>query len=296
MRVSGARGRGPARGKPGRRRNKPSFSPIPDPRPPAPIITLTTDFGLSDYFVGSVKGVLLQRAPGVSLIDITHEIPPQDLITAAFVLKEASLYFPKGTVHLAVVDPGVGTDRRKIIAAEGGQHYVAPDNGILTYILQRKGCRSYAVGETPLLSLEKSPTFAGRDHFAPIAALLATGTPPEAFGSEMKDPVLIEGLSPKIGTGQIVGMIVYIDRFGNAITNVTEADLSALFDRSDLALRLKGVCLASLKRNYAEGEKGAGNLIVNSSGHLEVFVPGGSARDLLGLRLMDEVVIEKIYS
>jgi S-adenosylmethionine hydrolase len=258
-----------------------------------PIITLTTDFGLSDYFVGSVKGVLLQRAPGVRLIDITHEIPPQDLITAAFVLKEASLYFPKGTVHLVVVDPGVGTDRRKIIAAEREQLYVAPDNGLLTYILQREGCRVYVVGETPLLPLEMSPTFAGRDHFAPIAALLAKGTPPDAFGPEIKDPVIIEGLLPKTGKGQMTGKIVYIDRFGNAITNVTEADLSVLFDASNLALRVKGVRLVGLKRNYAEGERGTGNLILNSSGHLEIFVPRGSARDLLGLCLLDEVVIEK---
>lgn len=259
-----------------------------------PIITLTTDFGLSDYFVGSVKGVLLQRAPGVRLIDLTHEIPPQDRITAAFVLKEASLYFPKGTVHLAVVDPGVGTDRRKIIAAERGQFYVAPDNGILTYILQREGCRVYAVGETLLLPLEKSPTFAGRDHFAPMAALLAEGTPPDAFGFEIKDPVVIEGLSPKAGEGRIVGKIVYLDRFGNAITNVTEADLNGSIGSAEMALQIKGRRLTGLKRNYAEGEKGAGHLIVNSSGHLEIFVPGGSARELLGLRLLDEAVIEKI--
>ncbi len=294
MQGPGTGGRGPAKGKPGKQRNRLSFSPTPDPRPPVPIITLTTDFGLSDYFVGSVKGVLLQRAPGVRLIDITHEIPPQDLIAAAFVLKEASLYFPKGTVHLAVVDPGVGTDRRKIIAAEGGQFYVAPDNGILTYLLQREGCRVYHVGETSFLPLEKSPTFAGRDHFAPIAARLAMGTLPQAFGSEIKDPVLIEGLTPRSGEREIAGKIVYIDRFGNAITNVTEADLNRSIDASGFALRVKGVRLAGLKKNYAEGETGAGNLIVNSSGHLEIFVPGGSARDLLGLCLLDEAVIEKI--
>lgn len=259
-----------------------------------PAVTLTTDFGLRDYFVGSVKGVLLQRAPGVRLIDITHEIPPQDLISAAFVLKEVSLYFPKGTIHLAVVDPGVGTDRRKIIAAEGGQRFVAPDNGILTYILRRDGCRVYAVGETPLLPAEKSPTFAGRDQFAPIAALLAAGAPPEAFGPEIEDPVVLEGLSPKGGEGRIVGKIVYIDRFGNAITNVTGADLKGSIGSTPFALRMKGARMVGLEKNYAAGERGAGNLIVNSSGHLEIFVPGGSARDLLGLRLLDEVMIEKI--
>lgn len=296
MQGPGAGGRGPAKGKPEKHRNQPYFSPTPDPRPPAPIITLTTDFGSSDYFVGSVKGVLLQRAPGVRLIDMTHEIAPQDLTAAAFVLKEVSLYFPEGTVHLAVVDPGVGTDRRKIIVTEREQRYVAPDNGILTYILQREGCRVYAVGDTPLLRLEKSPTFAGRDHFAPIAALLAMGAPPESFGPEINDPVLIEGLSPKREKERIVGKIIYIDRFGNAITNVTQDDLKGSINTPRFVLRVKGVSLTGLKNNYAEGERGAGNLIVNSSGHLEIFLPGGSARDLLGLRLSDEAIIEKISS
>ncbi len=260
----------------------------------APLITLTTDFGSGGYFVGSVKGVLLQRSPGVQLIDISHELPPQDLISAAFVLKEISLYFPKGTIHLAVVDPGVGTDRRKIIAAEGGQFYVAPDNGLLTYLLQRKGCRVYAVDETPLLKFEKSPTFAGRDQFAPIAALLANGAPPEALGREIKDPILIEGLSTKAEGDRIMGKVVYLDRFGNAVTNVTGAVLKGSIGARRIALQIKGVRLAGLKRNYAEGEKGSGNLIVNSSDHLEIFVPGGSARDLLGLRLLDEAAIEQI--
>lgn len=257
-----------------------------------PAITLTTDFGSADYFVGSVKGVLLQQAPGVRLVDITHDVPPQELISAAFILKEISLHFPRGTVHLAVVDPGVGTDRRKIIAVEAGQFYVAPDNGILTYLLHREGCRVYAVDETSL-ALKKSPTFAGRDHFAPMAALLAKGTPPEALGHEIKDPFLIEGLFPKVEGGRILGKVVYLDRFGNAITNVTEADLNASFSESrKIALQIKGARLEGLKKNYAEG-KGGCNLVLNSSGHLEIFVPGGSARTLLGLRLLDEVIIEK---
>ena len=257
------------------------------------MMTLTTDFGARDYFVGSVKGVLLRQAPGVQLIDITHEIPPQDLITGAFILKEISLYFPEGTVHLAVVDPGVGTDRRKIIAVEAGQFFVAPDNGLLTYLLQREGCRTYVVEEKPLLHFEKSPTFAGRDHFAPIAALLVRGTRPETLGAEIKDPVVIEGLFPKSEGKRILGKVVYLDRFGNAITNVTQAALNQ-FGSPQITLQVKGVRLIGLKENYAEGGKGSGNLIVNSSGHLEIFVPGGSARDLLGLRLLDEVMIEKI--
>jgi S-adenosylmethionine hydrolase len=235
---------------------------------------------------------LLKQAPGARLIDITHEILPQDLISAAFILKEISLYFPKGTVHLAVVDPGVGTDRRKIIAVEAEQFYIAPDNGLLTYLFQRPGCRVYAVEETPLLSFPKSPTFAGRDHFAPIAALLSKGTPPEALGHEIKDPVLLQALFPKAEGEWIEGKVVYIDHFGNAITNVTEADLNGLFSSKEIALKIKKVRLLGLKRNYSEGEKRSGNLIVNSSGHLEIFVPGGSARDLLGLRLLDKVMIE----
>lgn len=261
--------------------------------PSAPIITLTTDFGASDYFVGSVKGVLLRQAPGVRLVDITHDIPPQDLISAAFVLKEISSYFPPGTVHLSVVDPGVGTDRRKIIAAAEGQFFVAPDNGLLTYLFERNGCRVYSVDETPLLAFKKSPTFAGRDHFAPIATLLARGASPEAFGHEIRDAVRIEGLSPEVKGERIFGKVVYLDRFGNAITNVTDNLLHSSIGSQKIALRFKGGSLAGLKKNYAEGEKRSGNLIVNSSRHLEIFVPGGSAKELLGFRLLDEVIIEK---
>lgn len=261
--------------------------------PSAPIITLTTDFGLSDYFVGSVKGVLLRQAPGVRLVDITHDIPPQDLISAAFVLKEISSYFPSGTVHLSVVDPGVGTDRRKIIAVEEGQFFVAPDNGLLTYLVQRNGCRVYSVDETPLLAFKKSPTFAGRDHFAPIAALLARGASPEALGHEIRDAVRIEGLSPEVKGERIFGKVVYLDRFGNAIINVTDDLLHSSIGSQKIMLRFKGGSLAGLKKNYAEGEKRSGNLIVNSSRHLEIFVPGGSAQELLGFRLLDEVIIER---
>ncbi|MBI3803429.1 MAG: SAM-dependent chlorinase/fluorinase [Nitrospirae bacterium] len=257
----------------------------------APTITLTTDFGSSDYFVGSVKGVLLRHDPSLRLVDITHEIAPQDLISAAFILKEISLYFPAKTVHLAVVDPGVGTDRRRLIAAERDQLYVAPDNGLLTYILQRVGCRVFSVEEAHL-PLKKSPTFAGRDQFAPIAARLAAGVSQERLGRKIDDPVLMNGLSPRREGTQVVGKIVYFDRFGNAITNLTADHLDRTADPDALLLRLKGKRLAGLKRHYAEGKRGAGNLIINSSGHLELFVPGGSARDLLKLHLLDEVFVE----
>lgn len=261
------------------------------PLPPAPLITLTTDFGAGDYFVGSVKGVLLQRLPSARLVDISHEIAPQDLISAAFILKEISSYFPPRTVHLAVVDPGVGTDRRKIIAVARDQSYVAPDNGILTHVLQRDGCRAFAVEAGPDLPLKESPTFAGRDHFAPIAARLAEGIPPERLGREIDDAVTIEGLVPKIERGRIVGKVVYLDRFGNAITNITSDLLKGRKER-EIILLLKGKRLAGLKRNYAAGEKGSGNLIINSSGHLEIFIPNGRAAEQLRLRLLDEVTVD----
>lgn len=253
-----------------------------------------TDFGSGDYFVGSMKGVLLRHAPAVTIVDITHDIPPQDLIRAAFVVKEASVYFPAGTIHLAIVDPGVGTDRRKIIVTTEKQLYLAPDNGILTYLLLHSECRVYAVDQTRRLGFKESPTFAGRDHFAPIAALLVNGTRPEELGPEIRDGVVLDGLLPKIENSRIIGKIVYIDRFGNGITNITESLLIPFCTTGEMRFEIKGHRLTGLKKNYSEGEKGAGNLIINSSGHLEIFVPGRSAESFLGLRLLDVVRVGRI--
>lgn len=279
------RSRSRNKGKKGAERAKPAL---------APIVTLTTDFGTDDYFVGSVKGVLLGYRPDLQIIDITHQVPPHDIVSAAFIIKEAYRYFPLESVHLVVVDPGVGTDRKKIIVSHRSHTFVAPDNGVLTYITRMAGSAVYEVRDTPFFQFKTSPTFAGRDHFAPLAAFLAQGDAPEKFGKKTDDYCRLEALFPEERSGRYAGKIVYIDRFGNAITNFTERELERTASREKAAIQIKGHRLTGLKRNYAEGEPGRGNLIVNSSGHIEIFVPAQSARSALKLSLLDDVTLERI--
>lgn len=271
-------------------------------RPALPIVTLTTDFGLSDYFVGSVKGVLLREtlqpgAPAIRLVDITHQIPRHDILSGAFVINEAYRYFPAGSVHLVVVDPGVGTERREIIAAHAGHLFVAPDNGILTYLFQVQDEETvvYQVKKTSFLNLKESATFAGRDHFAPVAALLAQGIGPEELGEPIADYKRIEGLSPRRAGADLIGNIVYFDTFGNAITNVTGALLKEAGLEKEIRLSLSGKEIREIRKRYADGEKGIGNLIINSSGRLEIFSPRESARALLKLELLDEVYLKDFF-
>ena len=281
-------------------RSHSSEKPKSPVRPASPIVTLTTDFGLSDYFVGSVKGVLLRetRRPDtaeIGLVDITHQIPPHDILSGAFVINEAYRYFPAGSIHLVVVDPGVGTERREIIAAHAGHLFVAPDNGILTYLFHDRKTVVYQVKKTPFLDLKESATFAGRDHFAPIAALLAQGVPPEKFGAPITDFKRIEGLSPGRAGADLVGKVVYFDHFGNAITNVTGAMLKEAGFEKGICVSSSGKEIKEMRKSYADGQRGTGNMIINSSDRLEIFAPRESARALLKLELLDEVYLKNFF-
>ncbi len=251
-----------------------------------PLITLTSDFGLRDYFVGALKGVILQRLPSAQLIDISHEIPRHDTISAAFVINEICPYFPSGTVHLAVVDPGVGTARRMIVVSCASQFFVAPDNGLLSYFLNHAESRVYNITGKGLLKFKKSPTFAGRDHFAPIAAALASGIKPADLGDEIDDAMKIPGLELEKNGSTLSGKIVYFDHFGNAITNIKESDLPEHFK-----VVIGSTTLTELKENYAEGEAGQINLIINSSARLEIFVARQNVKEHLKLNLMDPVIL-----
>ncbi|MFQ5542791.1 MAG: S-adenosyl-l-methionine hydroxide adenosyltransferase family protein [Nitrospiria bacterium] len=253
---------------------------------------MTTDFGCRDYFIGSMKGVLLQQVPSVRLIDITHNIPRHDVISGAFVINESFRYFPFGTIHLIVVDPGVGTDRKKIIVSYGNHFFVTPDNGLLTYILKEKECRVFEVGEGSLLKFQDSPTFAGRDHFAPIAACLAKGINPASLGTEITTGRQIKKLFPQKKGNHISGNIVYFDHFGNAITNLRRSFIQTNeknIDDFTVFIEGQGRGFSTIKKNYKEGQKEKGNLIFNSSGNLEIFVPEGSAKNILNLKIMNRV-------
>ncbi len=260
------------------------------PSPGASIITLTSDFGLKDYFVASLKGVLLQKAPGAQIVDVTHQIDRHDIVSGAFILKESFNYFPRGTVHLVVIDPGVGTNRKVLLLNYRDHYFVGPDNGVFTYLLKDKKCRVYEVVDDGLLLSKKSPTFAGRDHFAPLAAALANGKLPSELGREMKGAKILGDLFYRNTGGRLRGRIVYFDTYGNAITNLMTPSLQAKRDHLKVTIQDKAE-ISGLKSSYSEGNKGEGNLIINSSGHLEIFSPYDSAEQLLKLKLLDKVLL-----
>jgi S-adenosylmethionine hydrolase len=189
-----------------------------DPRPA--VVSLTTDFGAADHFVGVMKGVVLAINPLAALVDITHGVPPQDVAAGAYQLSNACRHFPAGTVHVAVVDPGVGTDRRAIVLAAGGMLFVAPDNGLLTPFLDEAGARLFEIREPGFLADAPSPTFHGRDVFAPAAAHLSLGVPPERLGPPAVDPVRLPHPAPSIDGTTIHAHVLHVDRFGNVVLDI----------------------------------------------------------------------------
>lgn len=243
------------------------------------IITLTTDFGLSDGYVGIMKGVILGIAADVRLVDISHEIAPQDVRQGNFVLSNAVPYFPAGTVHLAVVDPGVGSDRRPLLVTTPEASFVGPDNGLFTFALEQPGAQAWMLDRPQYWLPAISRTFQGRDIFAPVAAHLAQGVPPEALGSPVSDPVRLEPLLPeRLGNHHIAGHVVHVDRFGNLITNVPAAWLA----EGDWACEIAGRRIECLSESYSTAAPGELLALIGSSGMLEVAVRNASAARLLG--------------
>ena len=261
------------------------------------IITLTTDFGTSDAYVGTMKGVILGINPNVRLVDITHAVPPQDIHEAAFTIRAAYPYFPKGTIHTVVVDPGVGSDRQAIVCEIDGAFFVCPDNGVLSYLLQdidgsvEHRVEAVAV-QNPVYHLpEVSNTFHGRDIFAPVAAHLSRGVRLANIGPPVENLVRFPIPMPDMSGDTITGQIVKVDRFGNAITNISESALAG--DVSGYEINVQGVRLTRLNRAYAESAVGEPLAIIGSFGLLEIAINGGSAEKQLGLKRGDAAVIRK---
>ncbi len=253
------------------------------------IITLTTDFGSKDSFAGSVRGVIYKTNPQAQIVDITHEIGPQDIWEAAFTLKTAYNYFPKGTVHLAVVDPGVGSGRRPIIAVTESYYFVGPDNGIFSLIFQEaERLRVHHITASHYFLPAPGSTFHARDIFAPVASWLAKGIPSGNFGDVIEDYVKLNVPVLKSSASGIEGHVIHIDRFGNAITNITYKDLQAMLpegsDMRQVAVSVGGKQINGLKKYYAEAAPGEPGAIVNSSGHLEIFLFKQNARTALSLK------------
>src|SRR5689334_23263200 len=186
-----------------------------------PLITLTTDFGTADHFVGTMKGVMLGIAPRARLVDITHDIGPFEVSEGAFTIAQAYSYFPKGTIHVVVVDPGVGSTRRPLLAQMGGQYFIAPDNGVLSMIFAREKSKVRHITTERYFLRPVSRTFHGRDIFAPVAAHLASGVPPARFGKLIDDCLRLTFERPnQTGKNAWSGSVLKVDRFGNLITNL----------------------------------------------------------------------------
>ncbi|MFN2530493.1 MAG: S-adenosyl-l-methionine hydroxide adenosyltransferase family protein [Pyrinomonadaceae bacterium] len=258
-----------------------------------PIITLLTDFGVTDHFVASVKGVILSTNPRSHLVDITHDIPSQDIEAAAFTLLAVYKSFPTGTIHLAVVDPGVGSSRRAIAVRTRDQYFVGPDNGIFSYIYETEPAHTtvHVTNET-FFNHPVSTTFHGRDIFGPVAAALSKGVSLDSFGPVVTDEMRLSSFQPqRRTTGALEGRILHIDRFGNCITNVTR---EALGNLSRYAVVINETRITSLRAFYSD-ELVNGKLFAvwGSAGFLEICVRNASAAELLNAKCGQAITIEE---
>lgn len=280
-----------------------------------PIFTLTTDFGLEDGYVGAMKGAALSVNPRAVIVDVTHHVPPQDIARGAFVLDSACRYFPRDTVHVAVVDPGVGTPRRALVVETPEGRFLAPDNGLLTYVLSShlpagaehsapksqqgklfepvigplpEGCCAYALTRPEYWRHPVSDTFHGRDIFAPAAAHLSLGVAPTELGEPVQEAVYLRVPLPKRTGSGLEGRIMFIDRFGNLATNIPSSWLT----ESNVEVIVGDARIQGLSRTFADAQ----GLVAlkGSHGYLEIALNGGSAADRLSARVEDTVAVATV--
>ena len=246
------------------------------------IITLTTDFGDTDHFSGIMKGVILGIEPKATLVDLTHKIEPQNILQGALMLASALPFFPPRTIHLVVVDPGVGTARRPIVVKTHDALLVGPDNGVLTAAFSGK-VEAYELTNTKYFLPTRSSTFHGRDLFAPVAAHLAAGVKPEKMGRKINNPVVLKLPRPKMDGPVLKGEVVYADRFGNLSTNITAQDIKRHLPGPPV-MKLGRRTLKQFVRTYGECEKGKPGFLINSWNAVEIFVHGDSAQQMFKLK------------
>jgi hypothetical protein len=247
------------------------------------VVALLTDFGSAGHHAGVLRGVVLGQAPRVRLVDLCNGVPAGDVDFGAWTLRWSWRYFPAGTVHLAVVDPGVGTPRHALAAAAGGQFFVGPDNGLLSRALSDAGNAAIVSLAPPDGARGVSSTFHGRDLFAPVAARLALGEPLGRLGSPATDWVrLPEPLVRRTGRHRLQGQVIAVDHWGNLVTSVTEGDLAQAGIDSGATVRIGRRSIRGLSRTYADEKVGRPVALINSNGHLEIAVNCGRADALLG--------------
>ncbi|HEX8521775.1 MAG TPA: SAM-dependent chlorinase/fluorinase [Tepidisphaeraceae bacterium] len=248
-----------------------------------PIVTLTSDFGLSDAYVATMKAAILRECPAARLVDVTHNVPRHDILCGSITLERAVDGFPAGSVHLAVVDPGVGTDRRLIIAQINEQLIVCPDNGLITWSWRmHRGGQAHEITWRP--KKHASATFHGRDIMGPVAGRVAQGELLSEFAQRINDPMLLSDLSPMQDEDE--ARVIHIDHFGNATTNVPHATLR---DRPQVTVKIRNKTIGKLKRTYWDVAPGKPLALIGSSGLLEIAVRDGSAADDLKVRVGDPV-------
>lgn len=253
---------------------------------PLSIITLTTDFGYEDSYIATMKGIILSINQNVSIIDISHNIRPQNIKQGAFVLKSAVPYFPAGSIHVAVVDPGVGSERRSILVSTPANFFIAPDNGILSLVIRNTSYKVYNLVKESYWHKPVSSTFHGRDIFAPVAAYLSTGINPEEIGERINNLAILDSLDPLIiDNRQIKGEVIHIDHFGNLITNIAAEILPGVNINIEISRHIiNGLCLT-----YSE--KAGLIALIGSSGYMEIAYNGKSAAEYLSAGIGTQVIV-----
>ena len=260
---------------------------------PDPIITLTTDFGLSDHLVGTLKGVILNINPAVHIVDINHNVAPFDILDGALTIANAYRYFPPRTIHVVIVDPGVGTQRRPLLVTGGNQYFVAPDNGVLSTIFERESCTARHITAQHYFLNPVSATFHGRDVFAPTAAWLSKVWQTEAFGPEVTDHARFSMPKPKAAGPAVKGVILRVDIFGNLMTNLTTDDVSPqALSSGAIKLAVNGKEVRKMARTFGDGTPGEPVAILGSAGYLEIAVNRGNAARTLGANRGAEVTLD----
>lgn len=260
------------------------------------IITLTTDFGTEDWFVGTMKGVIASINPRATVVDIAHAIHNGNVRAGAFALAASYKYFPKGTVHVAIVDPGVGGKRRAIAIQTQRYFFVGPDNGVLSFALRGERIKTVRALKNETYFLKPvSQTFHGRDVFAPVAAHLARGVSTAKFGPAMRDFVRLDWPEPKVLSKSVEGEVVYIDKFGNAITNIPATTVTSL-GREILRIFKGRKRICAIGTHYQSVPARQAVAVPGSSGYLEIAVNGGNASAILGLHIGDPIDVRGITS
>jgi S-adenosylmethionine hydrolase len=250
-----------------------------------PVISLLTDFGTRDAFVGIMKGVILSLHPEVQLVDLSHEVPAQDILAGALLLRSAAPFFPLGTIHVAVIDPGVGSERRALLVETQQAFFIGPDNGLLSLAVPAESVvRMIHLKNEDFFLAHRSHTFHGRDVFAPVAAQVARGVAVELFGPSVPEMERIALPAVERRETALIGSVIYIDHFGNVMSNITEADIRP-FSRDRLLVSIGHVQIKGVVPTYAAGEIGTPIALINSWGMLEIAVRNGSAAQQFEIQL-----------